>query len=98
MGYCCTDRCYNTPHAWQLGWISPALVDADALLPGQPKNMTLYTQSVFTKSGAVFVRVAGGGWARGRAGGRAEGCPQGRHGKAPALRAHSHTRPCRPGP
>lgn len=22
LGNCCHDRCYNTPHAWQLGWIT----------------------------------------------------------------------------
>ena len=22
MGGCCHDRCFNTPRAWQLGWVS----------------------------------------------------------------------------
>jgi hypothetical protein len=23
MGFCCTTRCYNAPHAFQLGWSVP---------------------------------------------------------------------------
>jgi hypothetical protein len=27
MGYCCSDRCPNTPHAWQMGWLSVQQLD-----------------------------------------------------------------------
>jgi hypothetical protein len=35
MGACCTNRCFNGPHAWQLDWATPlATLDKDSLPAG----------------------------------------------------------------
>ncbi|PSC77062.1 hypothetical protein C2E20_0521 [Micractinium conductrix] len=57
MAYCCAYRCFNTPHAWQLGWISVQQVDGASLAPGQTVTATLASQSVG--------RAQGGGLRRG---------------------------------
>lgn len=56
MGGCCSLRCFNAPHAWQLGWASPlAELKAESLPPNifqryavpaqnvQPQNMIVVT-------------------------------------------------------
>ncbi|KAL4440139.1 hypothetical protein ABPG75_003140 [Micractinium tetrahymenae] len=55
MGYCCSDRCPNTPHAWQLGWLAPRLLDGAALLPGQTVAATVAAQSSSRFSGLRIV-------------------------------------------
>lgn len=37
----CLDRCPNTPHAWQLGWISLQQLDVSNFLPGHTVTATL---------------------------------------------------------
>lgn len=44
MGSCCFNRCFNTPHAFQLGWISAQQLTA--LAPGQSVSVQLPSQSV----------------------------------------------------
>ena len=34
MGYCCDDRCYNTPQLYQLGWSKPVADLKSATLTG----------------------------------------------------------------
>ena len=37
MGYCCSVRCFNAPHAFQLGWAAPVpggVLDAASMSPG----------------------------------------------------------------
>ena len=51
QGYCCAPRCWNTPHAWQLGWISVQQLDGSRLKAGQTVTARLPSQSV-TATGA----------------------------------------------
>ena len=51
MGYCCTERCPNTPHAWQMGWISVQQLDGSSLKAGQTVTATLSSQAVSARSG-----------------------------------------------
>ena len=55
MGYCCSDRCPNTPHAWQLGWITPRQLDGTSLKPGQTVAATVAAQSISRFSGLRIV-------------------------------------------
>jgi hypothetical protein len=34
MGYCCSDRCYNSPQQYQLGWTKPVADLRSASLTG----------------------------------------------------------------
>ncbi|PSC71071.1 hypothetical protein C2E20_5453 [Micractinium conductrix] len=45
MGYCCQDRCPNTVHAWQLGWLKVRQLDATTLRAGRTVSLTLPSQS-----------------------------------------------------
>lgn len=51
MGYCCSDRCMNTPHAWQLGWLEPQLINDALLAPAQTRSVTLAAQGRTRLSG-----------------------------------------------
>ncbi|KAL4421241.1 hypothetical protein ABPG75_010532 [Micractinium tetrahymenae] len=51
MGYCCSDRCPNTPHAWQLGWITAQQIDGTAITPGQTLTFNINSQSVSRQTG-----------------------------------------------
>lgn len=51
MGFCCADRCYNTPHSWQLGWLAPQVLDAGNLGPGDTRSVTIAAQSRSKYSG-----------------------------------------------
>ncbi|KAL4857219.1 hypothetical protein ACK3TF_002516 [Chlorella vulgaris] len=55
MGYCCYDRCPNTPHAWQLGWLSVQQLDGTTVQAGQTVRATLASQSVSLNSGMRIV-------------------------------------------
>ncbi|PSC74160.1 hypothetical protein C2E20_2632 [Micractinium conductrix] len=55
MGYCCQDRCPNTPHAWQLGWISVRQLDGASLKPGVPVTLTVASQALSSQSGLRIV-------------------------------------------
>ena len=55
MGYCCSDRCPNTPHAWQLGWISVQQLDGTSLKPGQTVETILASNSASPRSGLRIV-------------------------------------------
>ncbi|KAL4452150.1 hypothetical protein ABPG75_007812 [Micractinium tetrahymenae] len=55
MGYCCSDRCPNTPHAWQLGWISVQQLDGTSLKPGQTVQTILTSNSASPRSGMRIV-------------------------------------------
>ncbi|KAL4439801.1 hypothetical protein ABPG75_002802 [Micractinium tetrahymenae] len=50
MGYCCTDRCPNAPHMWQLGWSQAVLLNGTNLPAGTTLNMTLGTPSFYYRS------------------------------------------------
>lgn len=62
MGYCCAQRCYNTPHQWQMGWQALQQVDSGALPAGGTVAVTLPAQHT---SPAAGVRLAVGTWAPG---------------------------------
>lgn len=53
MGSCCFNRCFNTPHAFQLGWISAQQLAA--LAPGQSVSLQLPSQSVSAAGSALRV-------------------------------------------
>lgn len=51
MGGCCMDRCPNTPHAWQMGWLSLTQLDGDSLRPGQTRPLRLSAQPTAAAAG-----------------------------------------------
>ncbi|KAL4459157.1 hypothetical protein ABPG75_014022 [Micractinium tetrahymenae] len=53
VGQCCTPRCYNLPHAFQLGWAAPQLLDGTSLLAGQSRAVTFAAHSCSRFSGLV---------------------------------------------
>ena len=53
--YCCQDRCPNTPHAWQLGWISVRQLDGTSLKPGVPVTLAVASQALSSQSGLRIV-------------------------------------------
>ncbi|KAL4430186.1 hypothetical protein ABPG77_004968 [Micractinium sp. CCAP 211/92] len=55
MGYCCADRCFNTPHAWQLGWISVRQFNGSNLRPGQTVSTWITSQALAPASGVRVV-------------------------------------------
>lgn len=57
MGYCCFDRCWNTPHAWQAGWLTATEFDASNFSPGQTAVLRLDSQSVYGNSARSAARV-----------------------------------------
>lgn len=56
MGYCCQDRCWNAPHAWQAGWLTAAEFDGANLAPGQTARLRLAPQSVYGNTGNATAR------------------------------------------
>lgn len=61
MGYCCSDRCPNTAHAWQLGWVSVRQFGGRELTPGATVTAVLASQSSSPNSGLRIVPS----WAKG---------------------------------
>ncbi|PSC67339.1 hypothetical protein C2E20_8969 [Micractinium conductrix] len=57
MGYCCQDRCWNTPHGWQMGWTSAVQVNGTSLPAGSTITITVGSQSVY-RTGAVRILPA----------------------------------------
>ncbi|GFR48548.1 hypothetical protein Agub_g10447 [Astrephomene gubernaculifera] len=61
MGFCCTSRCFNAPHMWQVGWDSPAqTLDSSSLRPGQTVGLNLKYQRRTTPpatSSGSFMRI-----------------------------------------
>ncbi|KAL4421234.1 hypothetical protein ABPG75_010525 [Micractinium tetrahymenae] len=51
MGYCCSDRCPNTPHAWQLGWVTMQQIDGTTIKPGQTLTFSVSSQAVSRQAG-----------------------------------------------
>ncbi|EFN53477.1 expressed protein [Chlorella variabilis] len=45
MGWCCDNRCWNMPHAWQMGWNAARTYDAATLIRGRTYNVSLGSQS-----------------------------------------------------
>ena len=68
MGHCCNDRCPNTAHMWQLGWVSLQQLDSTTLKAGETVTATIAAQPTLTKTTAA-TRSAGvrinAGWAAG---------------------------------
>ena len=44
MGYCCNNRCFNTPHMWQQGWLAAAEYDHTSLGVGKTITLSLAAQ------------------------------------------------------
>ncbi|KAG1681350.1 hypothetical protein FOA52_007398 [Chlamydomonas sp. UWO 241] len=45
MGYCCSDRCFNAPNQWQMGWSTAVVtLDGSVLTPGAGVTMKLPAQ------------------------------------------------------
>ena len=63
--YCCQDRCPNTVHAWQLGWLKVRQLDATTLRAGRTVSLTLPSQS---RSSLAGLRVLTSWWVQGGAG------------------------------
>ena len=59
MGFCCGARCFNMPHAWQLGWIAPQVLDGASLGPGQTRTVSIAAQS---RSPAAASKSRPTGW------------------------------------
>lgn len=57
MGFCCTDRCWNTPHAWQMGWLSIRNLGAANLVVNRTYQYYIYTQSSYSSNSAIRVDV-----------------------------------------
>lgn len=56
MGYCCSKRCFNAPHNWQMGWSLAALtLDSSSLLFGQSQILSLTSQALATHSFIAIV-------------------------------------------
>ena len=55
MGYCCNDRCPNTPHAWQLGWLTVQQLDGTSLAAGQTVQTTMRSQALTSRTGLRIV-------------------------------------------
>ncbi|KAL4858282.1 Autolysin [Chlorella vulgaris] len=55
MGYCCTDRCFNLPKAFQMGWVKPQQLEGSNLAPGQTVRVALASQTVSDRSGLRIV-------------------------------------------
>lgn len=51
MGSCCAERCPNTPHAWQLGWLTVRQLDGASLRAGQTVTAALPTQAASDRTG-----------------------------------------------
>ena len=51
MGYCCTNRCLNTPHAWQMGWVSPQVLDGTSLVAAKTVTANFAAQTRGASSG-----------------------------------------------
>lgn len=47
----CADRCFNTAHAWQLGWVAPQVLDSTSLPAGGTANATIAAQTRSPNSG-----------------------------------------------
>jgi hypothetical protein len=47
----CSDRCLNTAHAWQLGWVAPQVLDGASLPPGGTVSATIAAQTRSPNSG-----------------------------------------------
>ncbi len=63
QGHCCDNRCPNTPHAWQMGWLSVQQLDGSSLTPGATVTATLASSSASSQSGLRVVP----NWAAGAA-------------------------------
>mmetsp|Transcript_25905 Transcript_25905/g.52789 ORF Transcript_25905/g.52789 Transcript_25905/m.52789 type:complete len:775 (-) Transcript_25905:189-2513(-) len=62
MGFCCTNRCFNSPHAWELGWINPSLeLDSSNLANHQHITADLKSMSV-SDEGTIVITAD---WAEG---------------------------------
>lgn len=57
MGYCCNNRCFNTPHMWQQGWLAAAEYDHTSLGVGQTITLSLAAQGSSDDSHPRAVRV-----------------------------------------
>lgn len=68
LGACCSNRCPNTPHTWQMGWLSLCQLDGTALRPGKTVTATIYAQAqavgVLSRAGGVRVQPT---WVPGQA-------------------------------
>ncbi|PRW57195.1 hypothetical protein C2E21_4079 [Chlorella sorokiniana] len=58
MGHCCDTRCPNTPHAWQMGWVSLQQLDGTSLKAGQTVTAVVAAQASLTAANTA-TRSAG---------------------------------------
>eukprot|EP00887_Chlorella_sp_A99_P000884 scaffold5.g884.t1 len=63
MGYCCSMRGYNLPHAWQAGWATVQQVDGSVLTPGTSLQLTLPTLATGAATNGARILPT---WAPGR--------------------------------
>lgn len=61
VGQCCTSRCYNLPHAFQLGWAAPQLLDGASLPAGKSRTVSFAAHSRSRFSGLLVNAT----WAQG---------------------------------
>lgn len=55
-------RCFNTPHAWQLGWLALRQLDAATLAAGSTTTARLASQALSDRTG---LQILAGTWASG---------------------------------
>lgn len=51
MGFCCSNRCPNIAHAWQMGWATVQQFNSSSLPPGEAQTVQLASQSLSARSG-----------------------------------------------
>ncbi|KAF8055403.1 Abcb6 [Scenedesmus sp. PABB004] len=60
MGHCCSTRCFNAPHSFQLGWSRPIdVLTKDSLPPGEWRSFTLPPRAGPGAAAANLLRVRG---------------------------------------
>lgn len=52
MGYCCTLRCFNAPHSWQMGWLAVTEVSCGGGRVAASHGMQEWS-SIHASTGAV---------------------------------------------
>lgn len=53
MGHCCTNRCPNVVHGWQMGWYPLQQIDKEHLPPGTTLAIKLAAGATLARAPAV---------------------------------------------
>ncbi|CAJ1440022.1 unnamed protein product [Effrenium voratum] len=61
MGYCCSVRCYNAPHAYELGWMTPLMELTAANFVAPLTGVALRSMSLYEDPVSDVARLGGHG-------------------------------------